>query len=77
VRVAGKAIELGDEQHGTAAAALGERGGELGRSPPLPISTSSKVATTAPPKAAAGRVTASRWASRPRPERLCLSVETR
>lgn len=48
-----------------------------GRSLRLPLSTSSKLAHTIPPAAAAYRSTAARWASSPSPERPCRSVLTR
>ena len=58
-------------RHATRAAAIS------GRSLRLPLSTSVNSATISPPAARTRRETASRCASRPRPEAPCLSVETR
>jgi hypothetical protein len=64
---------LFDRALARAAASCGRRSRA---SAPLPVSASTYSATTVSPSASANRATVARWASMPRPERRCRSVET-
>src|SRR5262249_31673538 len=77
--VAAQTIELGDGNGATTAASLGERGGKLwsSASAPLPVSISMNSRTISNSSATTNRASASRCASRPRPERPCAFVDTR
>jgi hypothetical protein len=74
VGVARQAIELGDQQHGAPRTALGERQAEL--RPVAAPSALHLLEGCGDHAAGGGRMAGDRRAL-PRPERPCLSVETR
>jgi hypothetical protein len=81
MNITAEPVQLGDDNSAPAASRLDERGGQLWASVER-ISALARFDLNELPgdlkaSAAANRETASRWASRPRPERPWRAVETR